>query len=81
LVPRALVVDTESVVGGGSLPGFTIPSIGVATEVVSVERALARLRDADVVARAADGCVVADLRTVDPDDDVRLADTLRDATA
>ena len=81
LVPRAGVVDTESVVGGGALPGFTIPSIGVATEVDSAERVLARLRDVDVVARAADGCVVVDLRTVDPDDDARLADVLRDATA
>jgi len=80
-VPQARVIDIESVVGGGSLPGFTIPSIGVATEVGSVERMLANLRDADVVARAADGCVVADLRTVHPDDDARLGAMLRSARA
>ena len=80
-VPCTSVLDTEAVIGGGSLPGFTIPSIGLATEVGSVDRGLARLRDVDIIARAADGCIVSDLRTVDPDDDVRLGDALRDATA
>jgi hypothetical protein len=80
-IPCTSVLDTEAVIGGGSLPGFTIPSIGLATEVGSVDRGLARLRDVDIIARAADGCIVSDLRTVDPDDDVRLADALRDATA
>lgn len=78
-IPGAKVIDTESVAGGGSLPGLTIPSIGVALEVKSVDAALARLRDADVVARAADGRVVADLRTVDAADDTALGGALRAA--
>jgi len=76
-VPRAKVVDTEAVAGGGSLPGLTIPSVGVAIEVSSVDRALAALRDHQIVGRAERDTVVADLRTVDPTDDDRLIDALR----
>ncbi len=53
-VPAAKVVDTEAVAGGGSLPGLTIPSVGVAVEVPAAARALARLREHDVVARIED---------------------------
>lgn len=76
-LPDAEVIDTESVAGGGSLPGLTIPSVGVAVTVRSVDEALAHLRDANVVARALDGRVVADLRTVDAADDAALVDALR----
>jgi L-seryl-tRNA(Ser) seleniumtransferase len=70
-LPAAKVVDTDAVAGGGSLPGLTIPSIGVAVEVKNADEALARLRDHDVVARVVDDAVVCDLRTVDhADDDV-----------
>jgi L-seryl-tRNA(Ser) seleniumtransferase len=65
----AKVVDTDAVAGGGSLPGLTIPSIGVAAEVNNADEALARLRDHDIVARVVDDAVVCDLRTVDPADD------------
>jgi L-seryl-tRNA(Ser) seleniumtransferase len=68
----AKVVDTEAVAGGGALPGLTIPSVGVALEVPP-ERALARLREERIVARAEERSVVCDLRTVDPSDDERLA--------
>jgi hypothetical protein len=37
-VPGAKVVDTEAVAGGGSLPGLTIPSCGVAVEVQQPDR-------------------------------------------
>ncbi len=40
-VPSAKVVDTEAVAGGGSLPGLTIPSVGVALEVPAPAQALA----------------------------------------
>jgi L-seryl-tRNA(Ser) seleniumtransferase len=76
-LPGAEVIDTESVAGGGTLPGLTIPSVGVAITVRSVDAALARLRDANVVARALDARVVADLRTVDAADDAALVDALR----
>jgi L-seryl-tRNA(Ser) seleniumtransferase len=72
-VPAAKVVDTEAVAGGGSLPGLTIPSVGVGVEVAAAARALARVREHDVVARIEDGGVVCDLRTVDPADDERVA--------
>jgi L-seryl-tRNA(Ser) seleniumtransferase len=75
-LPSAKVVDTDAVAGGGSLPGLTIPSVGVAVEVEVPEAALARLRDHDVVARVVDDSVVCDLRTVDPADDTALADAV-----
>jgi L-seryl-tRNA(Ser) seleniumtransferase len=65
----AKVVDTDAVAGGGSLPGLTIPSVGVAVEAAAPAAALARLRAHDVVARVVDDAVVCDLRTVDPADD------------
>jgi L-seryl-tRNA(Ser) seleniumtransferase len=76
-VPRTKVVDTEAVAGGGSLPGLTIPSIGVALDVPNAEAALAALRAHGVVARAERDAVVADLRTVDPTHDDHLAEALR----
>jgi L-seryl-tRNA(Ser) seleniumtransferase len=75
-VPRTKVVDTEAVAGGGSLPGLTIPSIGVALDVADVDAALAALLAHGVVARAERDAAVADLRTVDPTDDPRLAEAL-----
>ena len=75
-VPCTKVVDTEAVAGGGSLPGLTIPSIGVALDVGDVDAALAALRAHGVVARAERDAVVADLRTVDPTDDSRLSKAL-----
>jgi L-seryl-tRNA(Ser) seleniumtransferase len=82
-LPEAKVVDTDAVAGGGSLPGLTIPSAGVAVEVESPEAALARLRDHDVIARVVDDAVVCDLRTVDAADDdavARALATLLDAS-
>ncbi|MGH9038213.1 MAG: L-seryl-tRNA(Sec) selenium transferase [Acidimicrobiia bacterium] len=77
LIPGAKVVDTEAVAGGGSLPGLSIPSAGVALDVPDPDAALAALRTDGVVARVEDGAVVCDLRTVDPADDERLAAALR----
>ena len=75
-VPNAKVIDTEAVAGGGSLPGLTIPSVGVAVEAGDPDGTLARLRAAGVVARVVDDAVVCDLRTVDPADDARLTSAL-----
>jgi len=77
-VPGAKVADTEAVIGGGSLPGRTIPSAAVALPVGDARAgaALASLRAGRIVARAAGGSVVCDLRTVDPSDDDRLAEAL-----
>ena len=70
------VVDTEAAAGGGSLPGLTIPSCGVAVEPASVNGCTARLRAARIVPRVEGDRVVCDLRTVDPVDDVRIAAAL-----
>jgi len=78
-VPGAKVVDTEAVAGGGSLPGLTIPSAGVAVEGDAAAR-LDGLREEGIVARIDDDRVVCDLRTVDPADDGRLAAALRAVT-
>lgn len=77
-VPGAKVADTEAVIGGGSLPGRTIPSAAVALPVGDARAgaALASLRAGRIVARASGGSVVCDLRTVDPSDDDRLAEAL-----
>ncbi len=72
---RATIVELRSTVGGGSLPGETLPSFGIALAVRSADRALKALRAGDpaVVARIDDDRVVLDLRTVDPRDDDALA--------
>ncbi len=81
-VGSAKLLDTEAAAGGGSVPGLTIPSVGVAcTGIDDVEGALARLRASRVIALARDANVVADLRSVDPVDDDRLADALASITA
>jgi L-seryl-tRNA(Ser) seleniumtransferase len=75
-IAQATVIETEAVAGGGSLPGLTIPSIGIAIDTPDPDAALARLRDLDVVARIERDTVVCDLRTVEPTDDARLAHAL-----
>lgn len=72
------VVELESTVGGGSLPGQVLPSIGVALAAASGRDAAdlaIELRTAQrcVVARIERELVVLDLRTVAPRDDEALA--------
>jgi L-seryl-tRNA(Ser) seleniumtransferase len=64
----AEVVATAATVGGGSLPGETLPSFGVALGGRSADRMLAALRrgSQSVVGRIEGGRVILDLRTVDP---------------
>lgn len=66
---------SESVAGGGALPGYGIPSTVVRLEVAHPDRAAARLRlgNPSVFCRVEEGELVFDLRTVNPDDDDRLA--------
>ena len=60
------IVDVESPVGGGSLPGQVLPSVGVAVPVASAARAAATLRAGPdrILARIIDDAIVFDLRTV-----------------
>ncbi len=76
-------IEVRSTVGGGSLPGETLPSWGLALEGKSPDQTLAALRRGTpvVVARVADGRVVLDLRTVDPDADDALAGAIDRALA
>ncbi len=74
--PNATVIDTEAVAGGGSLPGLTIPSIGVAVRVGSTSAAMAALRAGGIIARTEEGRVVCDVRSIDPADDDIVARAL-----
>ena len=80
-LPGATVVDTEAAAGGGSVPGRTIPSAGLAVAVADVDSALRSLRAARVVALGRDGAVVCDLRAIDPSDDEQLGRALRSISA
>lgn len=75
------VVELESTVGGGSLPGEVLPSWGVAVNGAAgaargspAPAVLGRLRAGDpcVIGRIDQNRVVLDLRTVEPDDDAAL---------
>ena len=72
-------VDVRSTVGGGSLPGETLPSVALALRARSATRALAALRRGTpaVIGRIHDDRVILDLRTVPPDADPRLEDAVR----
>ena len=72
------VVELTAVAGGGSLPGIEIPSVGVAIE--GDHLAALRREDTPVIATVRDHTTLADLRTVDPSDDGRLAAALVRAT-
>jgi L-seryl-tRNA(Ser) seleniumtransferase len=68
------VVECESAPGGGSVPGITIPSAGLA--LPGDHTAALRAGDPPVIARVHDGMTVLDLRTVDPADDALVAKVL-----
>ena len=68
------VVPCASVPGGGSAPGVTIPSWGVAVD--GDRTAHLRRHEPPVIARVVEGRTVLDLRTVDPADDAVVADAL-----
>ena len=74
-LPGASVVKTETVAGGGSLPGYSVPTHAVKLQAVRPEDLAARLRvgSPPVFCRVEDHALLFDLRTVDPDEDQRLA--------
>ena len=79
------VVASEAVVGGGSLPGKTLPSFALALHhrVDGADALAMRLRTGDlpVVPRVVDGSVLVDGRTVLPREDAALIDALQAALA
>jgi L-seryl-tRNA(Ser) seleniumtransferase len=72
------VTALSSALGGGSLPGEAIPSVGLVVEGRPPDPLLARLRSGDppIVAHVHGEAVLLDLRTVDPADDERIAAAL-----
>ena len=79
----AEVVEAETVVGGGSLPGYAVPSWAVRLPVPDADRAAGRLRVGrpPVFCRVDGDALLFDVRTVEPDDDERLARAIRYALA
>jgi L-seryl-tRNA(Ser) seleniumtransferase len=71
---QASVVELRSTIGGGSLPGETLPSFGLALRARSANGLLGALRRGDpaVIGRIEADVVVLDLRTVEPDADSAL---------
>jgi L-seryl-tRNA(Ser) seleniumtransferase len=78
-LPGARAVQMDARVGGGSLPHARIASAGVRLEHGQADRLAASLRagPAPVVARIEDQAVLLDLRTVLPDQDAALRETLK----
>ena len=63
---RLHVVECESQVGGGSIPGSSLPSFGLQIQVTEPDRLASELRGADspIQGRVTDDAVLLDLRTV-----------------
>jgi L-seryl-tRNA(Ser) seleniumtransferase len=74
----AQVVEGESAVGGGSLPGTTIPTWLVAVTVSDADSFSASLRanDPPIIARIADGRVIFDPRTLLPGQSEQVAEAI-----
>jgi L-seryl-tRNA(Ser) seleniumtransferase len=78
---RAEVVDGRSTVGGGSLPGETLPTRLLALSLPDPDRAATALRrhDPPVVARIEEGRLVLDPRTVLPEEERDLLRAIQEA--
>lgn len=74
---RAGVVRGESLVGGGSTPGQSLPTylLAVSPQAAEIERRL-RLGEPPVIARIDSDALLIDLRTVEPADDAVLEEAL-----
>jgi L-seryl-tRNA(Ser) seleniumtransferase len=83
LVPGARVRHAESAVGGGTLPGETLPTAVLALPVTDPDSLAARLRQADppLVGRIEAGELLLDPRTVLPGEGALLVAALRAALA
>lgn len=79
----AAVCPARSTVGGGSLPGETLPSAALVLRPADPEAFAARLRRAQppVVARIQEGAVWFDARTVLPEQEADLLKAIRQAWA
>ncbi|HST12714.1 MAG TPA: L-seryl-tRNA(Sec) selenium transferase [Terriglobales bacterium] len=79
----AEVIDGESVIGGGAAPSSTLPTrlLAVKWREIGADTLLARLRSQELplIARAQEGRVLIDLRTVFPEQDQAVTSALRTA--
>ncbi|MGI5863338.1 MAG: L-seryl-tRNA(Sec) selenium transferase [Myxococcales bacterium] len=77
----ASVRDARSTVGGGSLPGMTLPTRALAVRIEAPDAFVRRLREGEppVVARIEDDRVLFDPRTVMPHEDGQLVRSIRAA--
>ncbi len=75
------VAHTEATIGGGSLPGETLPSAALAIGSSSVSALAAKLRRwrTPIIGRIADDRLLLELRTVPPELDDEIATALRAA--
>jgi L-seryl-tRNA(Ser) seleniumtransferase len=71
------VVRLTAIPGGGTLPGASIPSAGVALAGDHAVRLRTGTAHPPIIARVTDGRTELDLRTVDPADDAVVATALR----
>ncbi|MFN2145554.1 MAG: L-seryl-tRNA(Sec) selenium transferase, partial [Anaerolineales bacterium] len=80
---KAEIIDGESAVGGGSLPGECLPTRLVALDVPNPDHFLTRLRHSrpPIIARVEDGRVLIDPRTVLPQQEGALLVELQNALA
>jgi L-seryl-tRNA(Ser) seleniumtransferase len=78
-IPSASVAAGESVAGGGSIPGYGIPSAVIRLPDERPDRLATRLRSGTppVFCRVDEEALVFDLRTVEPEDDELLARAIR----
>lgn len=72
------VIDGESTVGGGSLPGATLPTALLAIDTEAPDTLMTQLRDAEfpVIARVSAGQILFDPRTVLPEQEKVLIDVI-----
>ncbi len=79
--PGARVRPSESAVGGGTLPGETLPTAVLAVPVADPDALAARLRRSDppVVGRIEEGQLLLDPRTVQPGEGAALVAALKAA--
>ena len=75
---QSQVIVGRSAVGGGSLPGETLPTQLLALYEPSPERMARALRRTDppVVARVEDGCLLLDPRTVQPEEEEAMLEAI-----
>jgi L-seryl-tRNA(Ser) seleniumtransferase len=77
---RVEIVESRSVLGGGSAPGSTLPTraLAISSDSMNADELLRRLRQwqTPIIARVEDGRVLLDLRTVEPAQDETIVAAL-----